>query len=163
MKLNLLFLVLLLGFISCEKEEDDVSKVVINELMAMNSYSAMDQNNQFDDWIELYNNTGAAINLTGYYLSDSKNNLTKWKFPEGTSIESKSFLVVWADADTLQAGLHTNFKLSSSGEKIYLATPQLEIWDKVEYGEQTSELSYARTPNGTGEFKWTAPTFNSKN
>ena len=154
---------LLLVVVSCKKDENDVSKVVINELMAVNSYSAMDQNNQFDDWIELYNNTSSQVDLSGYYLSDSKSNLSKWKFPSGTSIAAKSYLIVWADSDTLQAGLHTNFKLSSSGEKVFLVTPGLEIWDKVEYDEQNSELSYARVPNGTGEFKWTAPTYNIKN
>lgn len=154
---------LLVIIFSCKKDEDDVSPVVINELMAINSYTAMDQNNQFDDWVELYNNSASQVDLSGYFLSDSRSNLTKWKFPSGTVIGSKAFLIVWADKDTLQPGLHANFKLSSSGEKLYLSTPEKVIWDKVEYGEQTEELSFSRKPNGTGEFKWQLATFKESN
>jgi hypothetical protein len=163
MKQIIVSLFLLIIIFSCKKDEGDVSTVVINELMAINSYTAMDQNNQFDDWIELYNNSASKVDLSGYFLSDSRSNLSKWKFPAGTVIEANTFLIVWADKDTIQPGLHANFKLSSSGEKLYLSTPDKVIWDKVEYGEQTEELSYGRTPNGTGEFKWQLATFNEKN
>lgn len=163
MKLRFFWLSSLIFILSCAKDENDVSTVVINELMAVNSHTVKDQNNQYDDWIELYNNSSDVVNLTDFYLSDSRSNLQMWKFPAGTTIAAKSYLIVWADKDTLQPGLHTNFKLSSSGEKVYLSTPDLEIWDKVEYNEQTSEISYSRSPNGVGEFKWQSPTFNAKN
>jgi len=159
---NFILAAIILVFVfSCKKEDEDfeIPTVVINELMAVNSFSAMDQNNQFDDWVELYNNTSATVDLSGHYLTDSKNNLSKWKFPSGTSIEANSFLIVWADKDTLQTGLHTNFKLSSTGEKVLLVSPTLKIIDKVEYGPQTKEVSYSRSPNGTGQFVWRAPTW----
>lgn len=163
MRLKLVLLLTVFIILSCAKDEDDVSTVVINELMAVNTHTAKDQNNQYDDWIELYNNSSGEVNLSDFYLSDSRSNLQMWKFPAGTTIAAKSFLIVWADKDTLQPGLHTNFKLTSSGEKVYLVTHSLEIWDKVEYDEQTSEISYSRSPNGVGEFKWQMPTFNAKN
>lgn len=161
-KYTILVFFVFLAF-SCTKDETEISGVVINELMAVNSYSAMDQDNEFDDWIELYNNSAATVDLSGYYLTDSKKKLSKWKFPAGTNIAAKSFLIIWADSDTLQFGLHANFKLSSAGEKVFLVNPELLIADEVEYGEQTSELSYGRTPNGTGNFKWKMPTFNNIN
>ena len=163
MKLGIYSLIAFIFMVSCAKDENDVSTVVINELMAVNTHTVKDQNNQYDDWIELYNNSSGDVDLSGFFLSDSRNNLKKWTFPSGTSIAGKSFLIVWADKDTLQPGLHTNFKLTAAGEKVYLVTPDLEIWDKVEYDEQTSEVSYSRSPNGVGEFKWQVPTFNTKN
>jgi hypothetical protein len=163
MKFNFFSLLTFFLILSCAKDESDVSTVVINELMAVNSHTAKDQNNQYDDWIELYNNSGNEVDLTDFYLTDSRSNLQMWKFPAGAAIAGKSFLIVWADKDTLQPGLHTNFKLSSSGEKVYLVAPDLEIWDKVEYDEQVNEISYSRSPNGVGEFKWQSPTFNVKN
>ena len=105
----------------------------------------------------------AEQDASGYYLTDSKNNLTKWKFPDGTSITGKGYLIIWADGDTTQSGLHTNYKLSSLGEKVILLTPALETIDKVEYNAQSSELAYARVPNGTGDFTWQTATFNYKN
>ncbi len=51
--------------------------VVINEFMASNDVTASDQDGEFDDWIELYNNTNASIDLSGYSLSDDGTDLTQ--------------------------------------------------------------------------------------
>ena len=160
-----MILLALLFQISCDKDDEDpINKdIVINEFMAVNSYTAADQDGEYDDWIELFNLTSEEINLSGYYLTDSKNNLTKWKFPDGTSITGKGYLIIWADGDTTQSGLHTNYKLSSLGEKVILLTPEMETIDKVEYNAQSSELAYARVPNGTGDFIWQTATFYYKN
>ncbi len=150
---------------SCNKDggNNPDKTVVINEFMAVNSITAADQDGEYDDWIELYNLTDEEIDLTGYYLTDSRKNLSKWKFPAGTTITADGYLIVWADTDTLQQGLHTNYKLSSLGERVILLSPEVEILDKVEYDVQTSELAYARVPNGTGDFVWQAASFGYKN
>ena len=150
---------------SCNKDDGNNpdKTVVINEFMAVNSITAADQDGEYDDWIELFNLTDEEIDLTGHYLTDSKKNLTKWKFPAGTTITAEGYLIVWADTDTMQQGLHTNYKLSSLGERVILLSPEVEILDKVEYDLQTSELAYARVPNGTGGFVWQTATFGYKN
>jgi hypothetical protein len=150
--------------ISCEKEKDPVIKsVVINELMAVNSTIVADQNGEFDDWFELYNSTSADIDISGYYLSDNESKISKWKIPYGTIIKSSGYLIVWADKDTTQAGLHANFKLSSAGEELVLSDPDLNVIDEIKYPGQTLELSYSRFPDGTGDFVWQTPTFNASN
>jgi hypothetical protein len=163
---KLLLLVLLISVLnfSCEKEKDPVIKsVVINELMAVNSTIVADQNGEFDDWFELYNITTSDIDISGYYLSDNDTKTSKWKIPAGTIIKSGAYLIIWADKDTTQAGLHANFKLSSAGEELVLSEPDLKVIDEVKYPEQTLELSYSRIPDGTGQFKWQNPTFNTAN
>jgi hypothetical protein len=147
----------------CEKDNTPDSSIVINELMPKNISWVTDQNGEYDDWIELYNNSALSFNISGYYLSDSKSKLSKWKIPSGTTISGNGYLVFWADKDTLQIGLHTNFKLSSDGEKVYFVTPDFLIIDKVEYPATSSQLSYSRKPNGTGSFVWQTPTFNASN
>jgi hypothetical protein len=126
---------------------------------------AADQNGEYDDWIELYNNSASSVDLSGYYLTDNSGKLTKWQFPSNTVISGNGYLIVWADKDTLQSGLHANFKLSADGEKLYLLTPQIGIADQVKFGaaDSTKELSYARVPNGTGAFIWQTPTFGKNN
>lgn len=162
--LILCILVLFLFFGSCTKVyENDLNPIVINELMAVNYLTAADQNNQFDDWIELHNLSSVTVDISGYYLSDSKSNPTKWTVPAGTKISGHGYLIFWADKDTTQSGLHTNFKLSFSGENLVLSKPDKTITDKVSYPAQTLELSYSRRPDGTGDFKWQNPTFNSTN
>lgn len=150
---------------SCSKDDNgtDEKTVVINELMPLNSATVTDQDDEYDDWIELYNNSEATIDLSGYYLSDNDNYLTKWRFPDGTTIEGKGYLIVWADNDTLQTGLHTCYKLSADGEEVVLSKPNKTVIDEVKYSGQTLELSYSRIPSGTGSFSWQTATYNTEN
>ncbi|MBK8562227.1 MAG: lamin tail domain-containing protein [Saprospiraceae bacterium] len=57
------------------------SNVVINEVMASNVAYITDENGEYEDWIELYNNSGSSVNLGGWFLSDNPDNLDKWEFP----------------------------------------------------------------------------------
>ncbi|HAB15442.1 MAG TPA: hypothetical protein DCE44_03220, partial [Verrucomicrobiales bacterium] len=59
----------------------------INEWLASNSRLADPaggaNSREFDDWFELYNPNGVAVNLAGYFLSDSIANRTKFQIPGG--------------------------------------------------------------------------------
>jgi hypothetical protein len=163
-----LVLIIIIPFItvilSCKKTyENAPADIVINELMPVNSTTVADNYGEFDDWIELYNLTSSTIDLSGYYLSDNHKNPSKWQIPQGTSIAGNGYLIIWADGDTTQYGLHANFKLSSSGEEVVLAKPDRHIIDKISFPAPAVEWSYARVPNGTGPFKWQQPTFNKSN
>lgn len=156
------------AFWGCNNDDPEVNdnseSVVINELLSKNSQNGSDQDGEFDDWIELYNNADTDIDISGYFLSDSKKNPTKWQLPPGTVIGKKSYLIVWADGDTTQTGLHANYKLSASeGENVVLLNAQQELINLVELPPTEVEQSWARVPNGTGEFKWAVPTFNKSN
>ena len=100
------------------------------------------------------------IDTSGFYLSDSKKETAKWKFPTGTIIGKNGYLIIWADGDSTQTGLHTNYKLSADGENIVLLSPSQEVINLVEYPATVLEQSYARVPNDNGNFKWSIPTFN---
>lgn len=167
-QLNLVLLLLgIIGFTNCNKNNDPVIEetpdIVINELLPKNSQYGSDQDGEFDDWIELYNPADVDQDISGYYLTDSKKVLTKWKFPAGTIIGPKGYLIVWADGDSTQVGLHTNYKLSADGENVVLLSPDLNVINLVEYPITLIEQSWARKPNGTGDFKWSTPTFNKSN
>ena len=140
-----------------------VGDLVINEFMASNDAAAADQDGEFDDWIELFNNSNANLNLEGLYLSDDSDSLNQWAFPAGTIINAKGFLIVWADKDETQDGLHANFKLSASAEAIFLSDSSGNIIDEVSYVDQTTDISYGRYPNGTGNFRKMKATINSDN
>jgi hypothetical protein len=97
------------------------------------------------------------------YLSDSYSNLFKWKFPDNTVLLPDRYLIVWADENTSQTGLHANFKLSASGEKIVLTHAIAGIMDDISFGAQTTDVSMQRCPDGTGDFIFAIPTFNGAN
>ena len=136
--------------------------LVINELMSVNTTTVADQDGEYDDWIELHNNTNSDIPLLGYYLSDNSNNL-KWAFPD-TFISANGYLIIWADENGSETGLHASFKLSGSGEQLalYDSTNSIVI-DEVIFGTIPSDMGYARVPNGTGPFVVQEPTFNLNN
>ena len=137
-------------------------KVVINEIMASNTKTVQDENGEYDDWIELYNNANTDISLKGFYLSDNSSNPFKWIFPD-TFIRANSFLILWADEDETQPGLHVNFKLSKSGEEVLLYDSSKQLVDSLNFGAQQDDISLGRYPNGTGNFIPMPPTFNQQN
>lgn len=140
-----------------------VGDLVINEFMASNDTTQADQDGEFEDWIELYNNTSSSISLNGFHLTDDAGNLTKWAFPDGTSIDGNGYLIIWADEDLDQAGLHADIKLAAGGETILVVDADGAIVDSITYPAQVTDISHGRFPNGTGDFQDMVPTFNAEN
>ena len=133
------------------------SAVVINELMAANDNTMLDPQGDADDWIELKNTSEAVIDLSGMYLSDDRAEPKKWQFPAGTTIAAGGYLLIWADNDDGDSpGLHANFKLSADGESVVLSDTDANgnaIIDAVDFPAQTTDVSYGRSPEGTGSFQ----------
>jgi len=138
--------------------------VVINELMADNDGVIQDPQGDYDDWIELHNTSLQEVDLSGSYLTDREDDLRKWAFPEGTVLLPGAYLVIWVDEDGGdEPGLHANFKLSNDGEEIYLVDADERgnaILDYVLFEAQETDISYGRSPDGTGDFaslNWPTP------
>lgn len=127
-------------------------QVVINEFVADNDTGATDPNGQYEDWIELYNNTSSPVSLAGIYLSDNAADDTKWEFPRWAVIPADGYLVVWCDEDGGQSGYHANFKLNKEAGLVQMAYSSSQILDGTGYVGQGSDASMARCPNGTGPF-----------
>src|SRR6185369_13360797 len=99
--------------------------VTISEFMAINNTTLVDEDGEYSDWLELYNSGTNIIDLAGWYLCNKATNLTQWSFPS-TNLAPNHFLVVFAsnkDRRVAGAPLHTNFKLSGSGEYLALVMP----------------------------------------
>lgn len=134
-----------------------VGSLLINEVLASNDALLFDLNGEDDDWIELVNTTNTTIDLAGFYLSDDPLNLMAWAFPAGTTIPVNGYLLVWADKDTLQQGLHANFKISADGEYVYLSNG-LNVHDQISFGPQIANISYGRCPDAGLDFATILPT-----
>ena len=101
------------------------SDLMISEFMASNTRTLADEDGSYEDWIEIYNKSTNTVDLNGWYLTDSRNDLTKWRFPS-TNISAGSYIIVFASGKDRRipgARLHTNFKLSNSGEYLALVEP----------------------------------------
>src|ERR1041385_4327933 len=99
--------------------------LLISEFMAQNNSTIADEDGSYSDWIEIYNSSTNTINVGGWFLANSAANLTKWQFPS-TNLGPSRFLIVFASNKNRRiagAPLHTNFKLSASGEYLALVMP----------------------------------------
>ncbi|MFT4665991.1 MAG: spore coat protein H [Polaribacter sp.] len=150
---------LLLGF-------HPTPNLVINEFMASNTNGVTDNFGEQEDWIEIYNAGNYPLQLSHFYLSDDRENTTKWKLPF-QMLYPGEYEVFWADDDKEQGSNHCNFKLKKGGEFIGLFDKKnnhFSVIDSLTYSEQTSDVSSARSPNGTGIFEFDeSPTFGYNN
>ena len=140
---------------------EEESPVIINEIMALNETTLQDPQEEFDDWIELHNITDQSFDLSGWYLSDNPNNPRKWEFQEGSLIPANGYLIVWADEDGgASEGIHASFKLSASGESLYLTSSDQDgnyIMDQIQFGPQEQDISYGRTSSNEPNFEAMVP------
>ena len=108
--------------------------IIINEYSASNCDNNGSDCGDYEDWIELYNNSSTAIDLEGYYVSDKINNPTKWQFPNTLTLNPLSHIVIYAsglDPDLEISDNNTNFKLTQTKgtEYVIISSPEGEILD----------------------------------
>jgi hypothetical protein len=130
------------------------AQVRITEFMASNTRTLKDDFGQFEDWIELYNTSTASVNLRGWALTDSTNDLARWRFP-ATNLPPKAFLVVFAsnrDRGIPGLPLHTNFRLVAGGEYLALVRPDGGIATQFEpaYPPQVPDVAFGFGPGKAG-------------
>lgn len=132
-----------------------VGTLRINEFVATGSIQTNELETVSSDWFEVFNTTNDTIQLEGghWFVTDTLGLYNKWAVPD-TFILPRGFLVFWCDAqDAVITQMHTNFKLSGSGEQLGLyyspADSTKFAIDSLSYGAQTSSESTARFPDGT--------------
>ena len=127
------------------------SPVIVTELMSTNSATLADENGQYYDYIELYNRSGEAVNLSGWYLSDDSARARKWRFPDVT-LQAGEYLVVFAsglDRKDDPAHLHTSFSLSSEGEEVVLSDVNGREMDSVQFDLLQRDVAWSRADDGS--------------
>ena len=53
----------------------------ISEFMANTDTTLPTAAGFYEDWVEIHNDSGAAVDLAGWYLTDNPADLRKWQFP----------------------------------------------------------------------------------
>lgn len=136
------------------KETEDMG-LYINEFMASNATTICDSFGSYSDWIELYNSTDTDMDISGFGISDNLSQPMKYRFPDGTTIAAKGYLVVFCSGNEgMQNGeLHAPFGLRSYGEDVVIANRAGRIIDSYSFKNQETDVSMARMPDGTGELQ----------
>ncbi len=133
--------------------------LVISELMVSNAGAVRDEDGDYPDWVELFNGTGADVNLSGYALSDREDNPAKFPLPS-TTLKNGEYRVVYLSGKSRNAAgsnLHAGFKLSA-GETLYLFAGSA-IADQVVVPSLAQNSSYIRTSTGFEESTLYSPGF----
>jgi hypothetical protein len=131
--------------------------VVINEILAHSHAEA-------SDWIELYNTTGTAIDIGGWYLSDSESNLKKYKIANGTTIGPNRYYLLYENinfGNVNDPGCIEPFALSENGEQLYLCSAHDNILTgyrtEEDFGASQTGISFGRYyKSSTGNYNFVA-------
>jgi hypothetical protein len=135
--------------------------LVINEFMAKNDSFVQDPTGDYDDWIEIYNYSGASVDMAGMYLTDRPADPPQewWQVPLGypaeTTIPPQGFIVIWADEQLTEGPLHADFKISAGGETIALIDPENITVDSITFGpaQGLANESYGRFPDAADSWQ----------
>ena len=116
-------------------EKDANSPVIITEIVASNASIKAGAAELVHDYIELFNRSAEAVNLSGWFLSDDQAKVRKWSLPDVT-IGAGEYLVVYASGQDQKLDpnmLQTSFSLSSEGECAIVANNYGQVMDIVAY------------------------------
>ena len=92
------------------------------------------------DFIELYNSSDSAVDLSGWRISVDDS----YDIPAGTSISAGGFWVL------AKADFPKFFSLSAGGDNVYLFNSNLERVDQVGWNKTAGSGSWNRVPDGNG-------------
>ena len=115
----------------------------ISEAMSSNRTAFPDEVGSFPDWIELTNTGDNPIPLKGYGLSDRADKIT-FIFPDITLEPGEQVIVFASDDNKNIAGqtLHAKFKLSSSGDTLFLFGSDGIAFEEVSIPAMDHNMSY---------------------
>ena len=135
-------------------------RILVNEVLAHTDLPAKDA-------IELFNTTGIAIDVGGWYLSDSSDNYKKYRIPDGTTITPGGYLSF--DEDNFNVGANAFGLSGAHGDDVWLLEANegdklLRFVEHVEFGGTFNGVSLGRWSNGSGElFPMTSVTMGAEN
>jgi hypothetical protein len=142
-------------------ELPSLGEVVINELLAHSHADAA-------DWIELHNTTDKAINIGGWFLSDSSIDFMKYEITAGTTIEPHGYVVIYEDlhfGNPEDPGCHVPFALSENGETLYLHSGRDGILtgysNQEKFDASETGIAFGRYQKSTGTYNFIAMSVNT--
>lgn len=107
------------GYLSCLESFSSSSSIRISEIMASNM-GFLSRDESTPDWIELYNDSTADVDISGYGLSDNPSSV-RYTIPEGTVLPAGGCTVVFCSNTPGESKDTARFGISSKGgETIFL-------------------------------------------
>lgn len=137
------------------------SGVTINEVCAKNTQYPAPDGGKYD-FIELYNASDSAADISGWGLTDKKSQPYRYTFPAGTSVPAGRRLLVYCDSTAGKADI-APFGLSTAGETVTLTDKDGNTVDTLTFAAAAADTSYGQYPDGSGQFYTLPCTPNAEN
>lgn len=126
--------------------------VTINEVCPKNSTYAAPDGGMYD-WIELYNGSGSAVDISGWGITDKADTPYRFTIPEGTTIQAGGRKIIFCDGTAGETNKEiAPFGLSTSGETLTLTDKAGNIASQITFEDMAKDTSYGQYPDGSGEF-----------
>lgn len=130
-----------------------LTNVVISEVLA-------NSGENFEDAIELQNISDVPVDISGWWLSDDRDDLMKFRIPDGTVLPPGGLVVFYEYQFNTNPDDEKSFAISSWGEGVYLSAGDsrgLTGWrTSVDFGPSAPDTSLARYLLSTGEKEFVA-------
>lgn len=146
------------------------AQVVVNEVCASNMSGYADNYGEFEDWFELYNPGAAAVDISGWWLSNRAGNPMKWQVPAGMVIPAggRQVFICSKRDETVGGFVHTSFNLNQAeSDHVRLSNPAGDPVDDFEFTpEMRTKLGHSRGRTTDGAATWSLfnnPTPNAAN
>lgn len=147
----------------------------INEVLVTNEQNYQDDYGLHNAWIEIFNTSFASVNIEGCYLTNDKDNPTKYPIPKGdvlTLIKPRQHILFWADGMPNRGTFHVSFTLDPSKENyiaLYNSNGKTLIDEITVPAGMLADQSYAREEDGSanwvikggGEHSYVTPSTNN--
>jgi hypothetical protein len=118
-----------------------VAPVLVNEVLTHSDFPVLDQ-------IELRNTNTAAVNISGWFISDDFEEPKKFRIPDGTIIPAGEYVTFDEDDFNPSPGVPPSFSFSSLGDEAYLfsgdGTNITGYFHGFEYGPAETGISFIR-------------------
>lgn len=127
------------------------ASVVINEMMVRNVSSHINEDFNYEGWVELYNSGAESVDLSDCYFSNTSSNVYLWQSGVADlTLAPGAFAVFYFDEMDLNN--HASFKLDADGGLLILSDKNGNQLDKVSYPKPYRNVSYGRTEDGGANF-----------
>ncbi|MDF9830455.1 OadG family transporter subunit [Parabacteroides sp. PF5-6] len=139
-------------------QAQQVTSMRINEVLVINEDNFVDDYGKRNGWIELYNTSAGTVNIGGCFLTNDKNNPTKYTIPKGdvlTKIPPRQHTLFWADGNADHGTFHVNFQFDPAKENyiaLYDADGRTLVDEIVIPATQKADISYGRLIDGKEEW-----------
>ena len=148
----------LLAMVCMGLRAQSATSLRINEVLVVNDQNYQDDYGLHNAWIEIFNTSFASVNLEGCFLTNDKNNPTKYPIPKGdvlTLIKPRQHALFWADGMPNRGTFHVNFTLDPNKENyiaLYDSNGKTLIDEVTIPAGQLADRSYAREKDGSANW-----------